>query len=44
MKRLTEQLDGSVVIASSFDDKASAVQSRNALKASYPGAWLLYRK
>lgn len=32
------------VIASSFDDKASAVQSRNALKASYLGAWLLYRK
>ena len=32
------------VIASSFDDKASAAQSRDALKGSYPGAWLLYRK
>lgn len=32
------------VIASSYDDKASAAQSRDGLKASYPGAWLLYRK
>lgn len=32
------------VIASSYDDKASAVQSRDALRSSYPGAWLLYRK
>ena len=32
------------VVASSFDDKASAVQSRNSLKQSYPAAWLLYRK
>lgn len=32
------------VIASSFDDKASAAQSRDALKGSYPGEWLLYRK
>lgn len=32
------------VIASSYDDKASAVQSRNSLKSSYPGAWLLYRQ
>lgn len=30
------------VIASTFDDKASAVQSRNQLRASYPDAWLLY--
>ena len=32
------------VVASSFDDKASAIQSRNSLKQSYPAAWLLYRK
>ncbi|WP_298763780.1 SPOR domain-containing protein [Alloprevotella tannerae] len=32
------------VIASSFEDKASAVQSRNELRNKYAGAWLLYRK
>ena len=32
------------VVASSFADKASAVQSRNTLRQTYPGAWLLYRK
>lgn len=32
------------VIASSYDDKASAVQSRNALKQNYSDAWLLYTK
>lgn len=32
------------VIASSYDDKASAVQSRNELKSTYAGAWLLYSK
>ena len=34
------------VIASSFDDKASATQSRDHLKArpDYAGAWLLYNK
>lgn len=32
------------VIASSFDDKASAVQSRNQLKETYAGAWLLFNK
>lgn len=32
------------VIASSYDDKASAVQSRNALKPTYSGAWLLYSR
>lgn len=32
------------VVASSFVDKASAVQSRNTLRQTYPGAWLLYRK
>jgi len=31
------------VIASSFDDKASAVVSRNNLRNNYPDAWLLYR-
>ncbi len=29
------------VVASSFDTKASAVQSRNQLRATYPDAWLL---
>lgn len=32
------------VIASSYDDKASAVQSRTELISSYQGAWLLYNK
>lgn len=32
------------VIASSYDDKASAVQSRNELNSTYAGAWLLYNK
>lgn len=32
------------VIASSYDDKNSAVESRESLKGSYPGAWLLYRR
>ncbi len=31
------------VVASSFDDRASAVSSRNSLRATYPDAWLLYR-
>jgi len=31
------------VIAASFDDKASAASSRDALRAAYPDAWLLYR-
>ncbi|MCH5174797.1 MAG: SPOR domain-containing protein [Prevotellaceae bacterium] len=31
------------VIASSFDDRASAVNSRNLLRSTYPDAWLLYR-
>ena len=29
------------VVASSYDSKASAVQSRNQLRATYPDAWLL---
>lgn len=32
------------VIASSYDDKASAVQSRKSLSGTYAGAWLLFRK
>jgi len=32
------------VIASSFDYKDQAAQSRDGLKATYPGAWLLYNK
>lgn len=31
------------VIAASFDDKSSAASSRDALRATYPDAWLLYR-
>lgn len=31
------------VIATSFDDRAAAVNSRNDLKAAYPGAWILVR-
>lgn len=30
------------VVASSFNDKASAVQSRNEFRSQYPDAWLLY--
>ena len=32
------------VIASSSDDKSTSVQSRNALRSKFPGAWLLFRK
>ena len=32
------------VVASTFDDKASAVSSRDQLRATYPDAWLLYNK
>ena len=31
------------VIASSFDDRATAIQSRDQLRGTYPDAWLLYR-
>lgn len=31
------------VIASTHDDKASAVQSRNQLRAQFPDAWLLFQ-
>ncbi len=30
------------VVATTYDDKASAVQSRNLLRGTYPDAWLLY--
>lgn len=30
------------VVASSYDDKASAVSSRNEFRSQYPDAWLLY--
>ena len=30
------------VVASTFADKASAVSSRDQIRASYPDAWLLY--
>lgn len=32
------------VIVSTFDNKASAVQSRNQFRATYPDAWLLLKK
>ncbi len=32
------------VVAASYDDKASAAQARNTLRATYPDAWLLYCK
>ena len=32
------------VIISTFDNKESAVQSRNAIRPTYPDAWLLYRQ
>ena len=32
------------VVASTFADKASAVQSRDQLRDSYSDAWLLYNK
>lgn len=32
------------VIVSTFDDKASAVRSRNQFRATYPDAWLLLKK
>jgi len=31
------------VVASTFADKASAVQSRDQLRSTYPDAWLLYQ-
>lgn len=32
------------VVASTFDSKANAVESRNSLRAKYPDAWLLMKK
>lgn len=32
------------VVASTFDSKTAAVQSRNQFRATYSDAWLLYRK
>jgi len=32
------------VVATSYDTKAEAAQSRAALEGQYPGAWLLYQK
>ena len=31
------------VVASSFDDKAAAISSRNVLRSTYPDAWILFR-
>ena len=31
------------VIAASFDDRASAIASRDQLRGTYPDAWILYR-
>lgn len=32
------------VVASTFDTREAAVQSRNQLRATYPDAWILYNK
>jgi cell division protein FtsN len=32
------------VVASTFDSKADAVNSRNHFRAKYPDAWLLFKK
>ncbi len=32
------------VVASTYENKAAAVQSRDVLRATYPDAWLLYSK
>ena len=44
----TETINGQTpwyrVIASSFDTKDAAIQSRESLKPTYPGSWLLYAK
>ena len=32
------------VVASTYDEKAAAVQSRNTLRGTYPDAWLLLSK
>ncbi|MCQ2266674.1 MAG: SPOR domain-containing protein [Bacteroidaceae bacterium] len=32
------------VVAASYDDKAQAVQTRDQLRSTYTGAWLLYNK
>ena len=32
------------VVASTYDDKASAVRSRNEFRNQYEGAWLLFNK
>jgi cell division protein FtsN len=32
------------VVASTFDEKVAAVQSRDLLRENYPDAWLLYAK
>ena len=46
--RTNETINGQTpwyrVIASSFETKDAAIQSRESLKATYPGAWLLYAK
>ena len=46
--RTNETINGQTpwyrVIASSFDTKDAAIQSRESLKPTYPGSWLLYAK
>lgn len=32
------------VVASTYDDRASAIQSRSSLRSTYPDAWLLLKK
>lgn len=44
VKAVVNGADWYRVIATSYDTKAEAAQSRAALEGQYPGAWLLYKK
>jgi len=44
VKAVVNGTDWYRVIATSYDTKAEAGQSRAALETQYPGAWLLYQK
>ena len=44
VKAVVNGADWYRVVATSYDTKAEAAQSRAALEGQYPGAWLLYQK
>ena len=44
VKSVVNGADWYRVIATSYDTKAEAAQSRAALESQYAGAWLLYQK